>query len=421
MLCHRFLPRLTLPALLCAGLLYAAAPARAAEVSVHGDRILVEGKPFAIRGADGQSRLNLLRQLGATVVRSYGDETPYVLGEAQKYGLKVIAGLWLEPPRRGFDYTDRRAVDQQLAKLMDIVEQFKDSPALLMWGIGNEVEGELPEDGEQATLAFKAIEETARLVRQRDPHHPVMAVLAETGKEKIIKLRRLAPSIQVLGVNSFGEALASLPDRVRAQGWTGPLIVTELGALGQWDARRTDWGAPVEPSSDEKAVLLSRYLTALMPRTQGQLVFYWGQKQEVTPTWHGQLLPDGEWLRSAEVMATAWGGATPNGNHAPRITSFKLTQGDSWTADKTGRAEIATEDPDGDPVGVVWTVMAESADVKKGGDAESVPPSFPQALREPGPRSVGIAGLKPGNYRLFVTVRDGKNAAATANLPFQVK
>jgi hypothetical protein len=42
-------------------------------------------------------------------------------------------------------------------------------------------------------------------------------------------------------------------------------------------------------------------------------------------------------------------------------------------------------------------------------------------LREPSPKGVGIAGLQPGNYRLFVTVRDGKGAAATANLPFRVK
>jgi hypothetical protein len=85
------------------------------------------------------------------------------------------------------------------------------------------------------------------------------------------------------------------------------------------------------------------------------------------------------------------------------------------------RAEIAVDDPDGDPFGVVWQVMAESTDLKTYGDAEQAPPVFPQAIREPGPKGVTIAGLQPGNYRLFVTVRDGKGAAATANLPFRVK
>ena len=79
------------------------------------------------------------------------------------------------------------------------------------------------------------------------------------------------------------------------------------------------------------------------------------------------------------------------------------------------------EDPDGDQIGVVWSVMAESTDLKTSGDAESVPSSFPQALREPGPKGVSVAGLQPGNYRLFATIRDGRGAAATANLPFRVK
>jgi hypothetical protein len=33
---------------------------------------------------------------------------------------------------------------------------------------------------------------------------------------------------------------------------------------------------------------------------------------------------------------------------------------------------------------------------------------------------IAISGLAPGNYRIFATVRDGKGAAATANVPFRV-
>lgn len=414
-------PRLRLLPLLLLLFSAAAAPSSAQDavpaVTVQGERILIGGKPFPIRGAAGQSRFDLLRQLGATTIRTYGDESGFVLQEAQKHGLKVIAGFWMEHPRRGFDYKDRAAVDRQLARLAAFVERFKSHPALLMWGIGNEVEAELADD----SLVWPAIEQAARLVRQRDPKHPAMAVLAETGTDKIVKLRRHAPSIQVLGINSYGEALPSVAERARSQGWMGPLLLTEIGALGQWAAKRTAWGAAIEPSSDEKAVLLARYLTILEPQSQGQLVFYWGQKQEVTPTWHSLLLQSGEWLQSAEVLAAAWGGRTPGGNRAPRIDRLRFVQDNEWNGDATGHAEVAVHDPDGDPLGVVWTVMAESTDLRSSGDAEAVPPSFPQALREPGPKGVGIAGLKPGQYRLFVTVRDGRGAAATANLPFRVK
>lgn len=395
-----------------------AALAQPSHVTIDRDAILVDGKPFVAVGAAGQSRFGLLKQLGATTIRTYGDETGYVLDEAQKVGLKVIAGFWMEHPRRGFNYRDLAQVGPQLQRLTEFVNRYKGHPALLMWGLGNEVEAELKDDSD----VWPAIEEAARLVRRLDPNHPTMAILAEAGNEKIVRLRKHAPSIQVLGVNSYGDSLPSLPGRVRAQGWRGPLIVTEMGPMGQWQARRTSWGAAVEPSSDEKAAMLSRWFTALQPEVQGQIVFYWGQKQEVTPTWHSLLLQGGEYSRTAEAMAAAWGGNTPQGNRAPRISLFRFAQGsDEWNKDQVMRAELAAEDPDGDQFGAVWQVMAESTDLKTSGDAEAVPPVFPQAVREPGPKGAAIAGLQPGSYRLFVTIRDGKGAAATANLPFRVK
>jgi len=415
------MPSLPVFSSLCAAVLTAllstAVMAQPSHVTVDRDAILVDGKPFVAVGAAGQSRFGLLKQLGATTVRTYGDETGFVLDEAQKVGLKVIAGFWMEHPRRGFNYRDLAQVGPQLQRLTEFVNRHKNHPALLMWGIGNEVEAELKDD----TDVWPGLEEAARLVRRLDPNHPTMAILAEAGNDKIVRLRKHASSIQVLGVNSYGDSLPSLPGRVRAQGWRGPLIITEMGPMGQWQARRTSWGAAIEPTSDEKAAMLSRWFTALQPEVQGQIVFYWGQKQEVTPTWHSLLLQGGEYSRTAEAMAAAWGGNTPQGNRAPRISLFRFPAGDEWNKDQVVRAELAAEDPDGDQFGVVWQVMAESTDLKTSGDAEAVPPVFPQAVREPGPKGAAIAGLQPGSYRLFVTIRDGKGAAATANLPFRIR
>ena len=395
----------------------AALPALAAKVTVEGQALMLDGKPFIADGAAGLTRLDLLKRLGATTVRTYGEDPGPVLDAAAKVGLKVIAGFWLEHPRRGFDYRDPVQAGAQLQRLEAMVRRYRAHPALLLWGLGNEVEADLADDSQ----VWPAIEQAAKLVRQLDPDHPTMAVLAETGTDKVARLRRLAPSIQVLGVNSYGEALPSLPGRVRAQGWTGPLIVTELGPLGQWQARRTAWNAAIEPSSDEKALLLGRWMDALKGQVQGRIVFYWGQKQEVTPTWHSLLLASGEYGRSAEIMASAWGGATPGGNRAPRITRLAFSQGDEWPRAQSGEASIALEDPDGPVPAVAWQVMAESTDLKTAGDAESVPRSFPQAIRATGPGRVAISGLPAGAYRLMVVVRDAQGAAATANLPFRVR
>lgn len=397
----------------------AASPSRA-DVAVRGDRILVDGQPFAARGASGHTRLAELKASGATVVRTYGEEGPAVLAEAEKLGLKVIFGFWLEHPRRGFDYADRKVAEKQLAQLREIVLKHRNSPALLAWGLGNEVESELKDD----SAVWPAIGEAARLVKSLDPDHPRMAVIAETGADKIAKLMRHAPDIDVLGVNSYGGALLDLPERVRAQGWTGPMIVTELGAEGQWQAPVKPWGAAVELTSTAKAARLRQYLHALTPKSAGQILFYWGQKQEVTPTWHSLFLPSGELTEAADVMAEFWGGKADN--RAPRIVDLSFAGGaDSFAAGAIIGARVTGLDPDADALRVEWRVMAESRDLGVAGDAESVPPAFPDALRNArgvsGDWSVEIAGLAPGAYRLFVVLRDGKGMAATGNLPFLIR
>jgi hypothetical protein len=403
---------------LAAGTLLLAATtiAPAAEVTVEGAHLLVDGRPFVVRGAAGGERLETLRALGANTVRSYGGDPGALLAAAAHANLKVIVGLWLEHPRRGFDYRNRAAVDAQLAAFRAVVERYRTSPALLAWGIGNEVEAELAD----TAPVWPAIEEAARLVKSLDPHHPTMAVLQELGTDKAGKIKALAPSIDVLGVNSYGDALPSVPARARAQGWTGPLVISEMGALGQWQAGHSLWNAVIEPTSTEKAARLRRYIAALNNTDAGQILFLWGHKQEVTPTWHSMLLADGDWQESAEVMAVAWGGKTPGANHAPRISALHLMPGSVLEHGAPARAVLGAHDPDGDKLTVEWRVLAESTDLQKAGDAENVPPDHSNALRDADSHGVRVEGLAPGNYRLFAYVRDSRGAAATANLPFQV-
>lgn len=391
------------------------------QVTVEGRNILVDGQPFAVRGVAGDGPLALLPGLGATTVRSYGEDPGPLLDAAGTLGLKVIAGLWVGQPRQGADYDDAAFRARQLAELEALVTKYRDHPALLMWGIGNEVEVDLADD----SAVWPVIEEVAAMVARVDPAHPPLAVLAETGSDKVEKLRRLAPSLTVLGLNSYGDALYSVVERARKQGWDGPIIITELGALGQWQAAHAPWGAPFEPSSTQKAIQLRRYLAALDEQGAGAILFLWGQKQEVTPSWHSLLLPDGAWLEAAEAMAQAWGGQPPGGNQAPRIASLRVAGEPSapfatWPAGEEGAFTLDAVEPDGDLMEVSWFVMAESADRGIGGDAEQVPPVFAEAVRQSGPSGARVSGLTSGHYRIFVELRDGKGAGATANMPFEV-
>lgn len=408
------LPALLLPALLCPG------PARASQVLVRGTEIIVDGKPFVPNGASGAARFAELKGLGANVVRTYGQEPGEILDAAQRAGLKVIVGFWMGHPRLGFSYANRTAVTQQLEALRHMVERYRTHPALLMWGIGNEVENQLPP--EEAMAVWPAIEEAAKLVKTLDGQHPAMVAVAEVGGEKAATVRRLAPSIDVLGINGYGDGLLTATARARGQGWTGPVILTEMGPLGHWDAPRTAWGAGVEPTSTEKADRIQHYLAAAKLANTGALPFLWGQKQEVTPTWYSLLLPTGEWTQSVEVMAETWGGTPPGGsNRAPRILSFGFAGPASIGAGEETRVHLAATDPDGDPLKAEWQIMEETTARSVGGDPEDVPPSYPQGLHDPSLTGVRIGPLPPGRYRVFVVLRDGRGAAATGNLPFEVR
>ena len=152
-----------------------------------------------------------------------------------------------------------------------------------------------------------------------------MAVIAEAGNDKIGKIMRQAPSIDVLGINSYGPALPSLPGRAREQGWRGPLLITELGPLGQWQAGRKPWGAPVEPTSSEKAAFFRDALAFLrsQPQVAGAFPFLWGAKQEQTETWHGLLLADGSLTAMTDALSAAWG--RPVAVPAPLIRPSRTT------------------------------------------------------------------------------------------------
>jgi hypothetical protein len=150
----------------------------------------------------------------------------------------------------------------------------------------------------------------------------------------------------------------------------------------------------------------------------GSYAFLWGQKQETTPTWYGMLLPTGEKLPSVDAAVRQWTGEWPS-NRSPKIESLRFKTGvDRAKAGTRLEAVAAVSDRDDDTLTYEWTVMAESTDIKHGGDAESVPPTFPEAVEAGTGPECAVTLPAAGAYRLFLVVRDGQGGASTANLPF---
>jgi beta-galactosidase/beta-glucuronidase len=137
----------------------ASEPPRTHLVTVDGThRLIRDGQPYFVKGVGGHTHLAELAAAGGNSIRTWGtDHLDELLDQAHRHGLTVCVGLWLGHERHGFDYQDLSSVVDQLDTCRKAVHRYKDHPAVLMWGIGNEMEG----DGSNPAIWY-AVDHIAR-------------------------------------------------------------------------------------------------------------------------------------------------------------------------------------------------------------------------------------------------------------------
>ncbi len=198
-------------------------------------------------------------------------------------------------------------------------------------------------------------------------------------------------------------------------------------ALRSTESSKTTWGAPYEPTSDEKsrsfyaAHRLVYDLNEGKELCLGTFPFLWGWKQECIATWFGMFLPTEEKSPQVDAMTNAWTGRWPK-NRCPRILGLPSpAAGQVVEPGTTLTAQLDVEAPERREMTYDWLVVDESTERKSGGDAEAAPPSFPKLVRKgSGKLCTFTSPSTTGNYRLFVTVHSA-SGAATANFPFRVE
>ena len=387
-----------------------------------GFQILRNGTPFFIKGVGGDGSRTALVAAGGNSERTWGTENlGPLLDEAQRLGLTVTAGIWLGHERHGFNYNDADQVAKQYDSVRQAVLRYKDHPALLLWGLGNEMEGY--GKGDNAAI-WSAINNLACMVKKLDPNHPTMTVVAEIGGDRVKNINSLCHDIDIVGINSYGGA-ESLPKRYRTAGGLKPYVLTEFGPPGVWEIKKNAWGAAPELTSTEKAERYRRVYRAAVTAPKGlclgSYAFTWGHKQEATATWFGLLLPDGSRLGGVDALTEMWTGKPP-ANRCPVISSLKLTGPDEVEPGTMVTATLDAADPDGDPLKVRWLLQREADAYGSGGDAEEAPATFPTAIVKADAKQVRVRLPKNGGgYRLFVYVHDDHGGAAVANVPLRVK
>ncbi|MVN78020.1 hypothetical protein GO988_16950 [Hymenobacter sp. HMF4947] len=390
-----------------------------------GYELLRAGQPYFVKGAGGSQYPERIAAYGGNSIRTWGtNDAPKVLATARAHGLTVMLGLDVARERHGFDYNDAAAVAAQLQKVKGEVLKYKDDPAVLLWGIGNELNLNYTNP-----KVWDAVNDIAKMIHEVDPNHPTSTVLAGVGKKEVEYIKARCPAVDILSINTYA-GLATLPQQVRNTGWTGPYLVTEWGPTGHWEGPQTPWKASVEETSSQKAaVYQSRYEASVVQdraHCLGSYVFLWGQKQERTPTWYGLFTEDGQETEVMDVLQYEWSGHWPQ-NRAPHIASFQLDGKPATGAvylhpGQPYPVAAAVTDPERDPLTYQWELLPESTDLKQGGDRESRPAAITGSLPAgaQGQTTLTVPS-KAGAYRLFVYAHDGHGNVATGNIPFYVQ
>lgn len=380
------------------------------------------GEPYFIKGVGGSASLEQLAAAGGNSIRTWStDGVGELLDEAHALGLTVTVGIWLGHERHGFDYNDEDQVRGQLERARNAVLRYKDHPALLLWGIGNEMEGF--DNGDNPTL-WKAVNDVAAMVKELDPHHPTMTVTTFVHGARIDFVHHKSPAIDIHGVNAYGAA-SIVAERLRDGDATKPFVLTEFGPVGPWEMPKTEWGAPYEQTSTDKAKFYRQsYEQGILAEpglALGSYAFLWGAKMEATETWFGMFLEDGARTGAVDAMTELWSGSRP-ADLAPTVEPLAL----EGSAQVEPGAEISVasdvEDPEGSELRARWVLRPESGDYATGGDFRPELPEIDGAVIAGDLQGARLRMPdEPGAYRLFFYAYDEAGNAATANVPLLVK
>jgi len=392
----------------------------------------INGKPKFIKGAVGDSGIDLVKKYGGNAIRSgYSKEK---LDKARALGLMVLVNLPVASQRDGFNYDDTAAVRIQRDKILRIVQETKDHPAVMMWALGNELDHVPQKIYEPGKIYYNmkvwdAVNDLAKAIHEADPHHPVMTVVGSITEHKINALNKQCPDLDLLGVNEYGDLL-KVPDWLRSWGWTRPYMVTEWGPTGFWQTPQTPWGYHIEETSSEKAdKYKERYEGAILKDKNlclGSFVFLWRQHQEYTHTWFGMF--DKQWreTEAVDVMRYEWTGKLP-ANRAPRVDSMRINGKSAYdfiyiSPGEKATAQVWMRDTDkNDSISYEWELLPEQTDFGYGGNGEKKPAPIDCSIEVVGEGTIRFtAPLREGAYRLFAAGYDKGNHAAYANIPIYV-
>lgn len=241
-----------------------------------GMKLIVDGKDFMINGMNWDyypigtnfsyslwkqpddvikaaldSEMGLLKNMGVNVIRQYtGVQPKWVQYIYEKYGIYTMLnhsfgrygltlnGNWVP----NTEYSDSRTRKLLLKETKEMVQEYKNTPGLLLFLLGNENNYGLYWDGAEtenipledrkstvrAHSLYKLFNEAVLEMKQIDASHPIAICNGDLLFLDIIKTE--CPDIDILGTNmyrgvSFGDAFTKVKNEINK-----PILFTEFGA-----------------------------------------------------------------------------------------------------------------------------------------------------------------------------------------------
>ncbi len=387
----------------------------------------VDENPFYIKGVgcgiaigkNGEDYLKLARDLGANTVRTWGTDqgTQEYLDLAGRYGLKVCAGIWLNYVNEKGEYSYLIDEDYKKSKRQEVlayVRKFKDHPAILMWGVGNEAIFFTKDEKEKIALC-EFLEDLIKEVHRVDPGHPV--VYASAGIMDLAYLAKYVPSLDIVGINEYG-SIRTAHGSWDQLGFNKPYCFTEYGPYLSIDRPKDENGKAIELSDTNKAKRYREFceqINSFKGYNVGGFVFHLGETTQESMTWWN--INQGNFKR-----ASYWAiYELYTGKKALWLPFWIKRLSLSKTTDikphETIEADVETNQETSDGLSFTYALSSANENILK----YYVNDYVPCEILGQGSKAKIKAPSKKGVYRVYCFVRDGWGNVASVNRSIFVK
>jgi hypothetical protein len=406
-------------------------PAKKVEVRVLNNRyqLYKNGQPFTVKGAMGNSHLEQLAVAGGNTVMCWDTASlPRVFAQAQQFGLSVIVGLDVAGGNFESYWENDSLVNVTCYDYRRLVNQYKNHPSLLAWCLGNEMI--MPFSLTEKAF-HKGYNRMLDIILETDGEHPVSTTIMNYERTAIFCIRYHFSRLNFISINTYSR-LRDIDEQLRRVSllWDGPFLISEWSGRGGWEVPETIWTAPLEYPTTKKAKEVDSFYRNFMPlrnnRFLGSVYFYWGYRQEYTPTFYSSHTYDSHPTDVVEVLSNLWKTELKQQRVSVQYAlidsrggqeNILLTSGSSHTA-----SVLLATGQQADSLKYKWVVMEESWHTWGQTWNNFVPPDVVPGLMADSslPETKFTSPQKEGPYRLYGFVYNQHGYAAIANVPFYV-